>query len=186
MAQFNQHDFLKRLKSETEAILSFAETLDHLTPDALTEHPGPGQWNVIECLDHMNAATELYLNQIEPKMKTHLKETRQPVFKRGFIAAFSTKSLKPTDSGEIRNKMKTLKVFQPGSGKNVGAIIERFKKNQLRILKILNELEGKDLRSFKITTALGKILKFYVGEALEFAIAHNQRHVLQAQKALKQ
>ncbi|ELR72956.1 hypothetical protein C900_00917 [Fulvivirga imtechensis AK7] len=186
MATLDQKQFLERLKSETEEILAFAYMLSEQPTEKLTEQPTPNQWSVAECLEHMNAATELYLDQIEPKMITHLKPSGTTFFKRGFFASYSTKSLKPSAEGKIKSKMKTMKIFQPISEQNVKSVLDRFVNNQHRVLRVLHDLDGKDLRSFKLTTALGKILKFYVGEALEFAIAHNQRHVLQARRVLEQ
>jgi hypothetical protein len=37
----------------------------------------------------------------------------------------------------------------------------------------------------KIVTAAGPILKMRFGDALHFMVAHNRRHILQAQNVLK-
>ena len=42
-----------------------------------------------------------------------------------------------------------------------------------------------DIQKPKIISAAGSILKLRAGDALRFVIAHEQRHVLQAQKILE-
>ncbi len=71
-----------------------------------------------------------------------------------------------------------MKVFTP-TGQISIAVLDQFIKNTERIDHILGSSRNKDLRSFKVTTALGPILRFYLGDALDFILAHNERHVVQ-------
>ena len=86
--------------------------------------------------------------------------------------------------GELKSKMKTLKVFVPADQPDYRQAAARFKKNMGRYEQILKVSEGMNLRSFKVTTALGPILKFYIGDAMKFIQAHNLRHAQQIRNIL--
>lgn len=142
----------------------------------LQRTPEGSNWNGAQCIMHMCLATELYLDQIEKKM--HLLKSARGPYKQGFWAKKFIKGLSPDKEGKIRNKMKTMKVFEPDPVESEIAV-SRLKNDLDRMLRILDQLEGKDLRSFKVTSALGPILKFYIGDALQFVNGHNARHFVQ-------
>ena len=79
--------------------------------------------------------------------------------------------------------MKTLKVFDPGQV-DPNIAVTRLKSNLDRMRAIINRCEGKDMRSFKVNTAFGPLLKFHIGDALRFMAAHNSRHFLQLKRIL--
>ena len=166
-----------RIKEQRDKLKKF----EQLEKSILYIKPDTGGWNILECIGHMNLATELYLDQIESKIHL-LKEERTP-YKPTFLANYITSGLGVQKDGKIKFKMKTMKVFDPSvTGSADDNSIERFENNLSRINKILDQLEGKDLRSFKVTTALGPVLKFYVGDAIRFLNAHNERHFLQLER----
>ncbi len=176
-------EFLTALRSENQLLMTFAEQLREVPERSLNRPPTYGGWNVTQCLDHMNRATELYLNQIEGKLE-QLRPVSKPYYKASFLAAYAIKSQEPTDTGVIKNKMKTLKAFVPEGELRPYEVLVRFRENLSRFEVLVDLLETKDLRSFKVTTALGPILKFYIGDALRFVHAHNRRHMLQANRIL--
>ncbi len=173
----NNTDFLENLSKDNQSVKSFAESLTDLPKDKLTTKPSDEEWSVLECVDHMNKATELYLDQIEQKID-RLKPSRKDSFKKTWLANKFTKMLAPTEKGEIKSKMKTLASFVPNSDPDF-SVLDRLVNNCNRVTGILEKAKNNNLRSFKVTTALGPILKFYLGDALDFILAHNQRHVLQ-------
>ena len=149
----------------------------------LQRTPEGSNWNGAQCIMHMCLATELYLNQIEKKL--HLLKPAKGQYKQGFWAKKFTKGLSPDENGKIRNKMKTMKVFEPEDVDSNEAV-SRLTEDLDRTLQVLEKLEGKDLRSFKVTSALGPILKFYVGDALRFVNGHNARHFVQLENITRE
>lgn len=170
---------IQELRNSVEKQL---EILQNTDVQLLSIHTDFSPWNGAQCLMHMCLATELYLHQIEKKLP-QLRPVGSP-HKTGFWAAKFIKGLAPTDSGEIKNKMKTLKAFQPDAPR-ADTTLERLSNDLKTYLSILDACEGKDLRSFRVTTALGPILKFNLGDALLFVHAHNQRHFLQLERILE-
>lgn len=148
-------------------------------PDVLSIRPEGNKWSINDCMIHMSLATELYLDQIEEKL--HMLRPLKSSYKPTFLANYFINSLAPQANNSIRFKMKTLKAFDPHHKENLTSAepSERLLNNLDRIDKIVEACSDKDLRSFKVTTALGPILRFYLGDALRFICAHNERHVLQ-------
>ena len=181
MRKIDEKKILESLAEDVYEILAYTKVLEEMDDDRLNIKSSPEKWNTNECLDHMNKATELYIDQIELKIDAELIPSKRGYYKSGFFAEFSINGLKPAENGDIKHKMNTLKRFVPNTSQS-GNVLKRFQEGQKRLIQILGQLEGKDLRSFKVTTAFGKILKFYVGDAVRFLTAHNQRHILQIKK----
>lgn len=175
--------FIQILKGQTEELRNLLSELETLPLELKTAAPSEGSWTVAQCLDHMNIATELYLDQLEAKIST-LKPSKTDVYNGTFLGGYFSKSLAPTEGGEIKSKMKTLKVFIPADQPSYDEVAARFSQNLDRYEKILIVCSGMNLRSFKVTTALGPILKFYVGDAMKFIQAHNLRHAQQIRNIL--
>jgi len=181
MAKLNRKEVLQSLMEDNEDLSARAQKLSTLDEADLKHKEDAKTWSILECFDHMNKATELYLDQIESKLN-EAKPAKSDFYNTGKLAPFFTKGLAPTEDGQIKNKMKTTKVFKPESDNVELAVIQKFLHNQTRMEQIIDHLTDKDLNSFKVTTALGKILRFYVGDALIFIVAHNKRHILQAER----
>ena len=169
--------FIETLEEINQTQREFITALKEKPKQQLSQKPNSITWSILEVVDHMNKATELYLDQIETKIDK-LKLLNKTRFKKTWLAAKFTKSLAPTAEGEIKNKMNTMNVITP-TGQISIAVLDQFIKNTERIDHILGSSRNKDLRSFKVTTALGPILRFYLGDALDFILAHNERHVVQ-------
>lgn len=181
--QMESAEFITNLSVKNQSQKKFVTGLQELSFAELTKKKDEKTWCVLECVEHMNKATELYLNQMDKKMHL-LKPDEKHVFKKTWLASKFTNGLAPTPEGEIKNKMKTTKVFRP-SGEMTPSTLDQFLNNADRIEKILVQAKNMDLRSFKVTTALGPILKFYLGDALDFILAHNDRHVVQIKTILQ-
>ncbi|MEM6524368.1 MAG: DinB family protein [Bacteroidota bacterium] len=175
-------ELLQELAKQNQELLAFTHEMETLPEELLLARPREDAWSTVECFDHMNKATELYLDQIEEKLE--LLRPEKGDYKKTMFAAMFTKKLAPTSEGEIKSKMKTLKVFYPKEGTGKEAI-EQFILNLDRFKLVLARTENKDLRSFKVITALGPILKFYLGDALDFIHAHNRRHAQQIKNTIE-
>jgi hypothetical protein len=61
-----------------------------------------------------------------------------------------------------------------------GTDIETFEKDQLHLLTILTQAEEVNLRKIKVPLSISKIIRLRLGDALQFVIYHNERHMQQA------
>ena len=183
MSHVNKSEFLVILKSEINEAREFASHLIELDAEVLNQKPGEGKWSVLECFQHMNLATEVYLDQFLKILPTQKPEKELTSVRLGWVANWLIKSMKPKEE-QIRYKMKTLSRLNPNSelGKSV---LERFIYISNQLLEIVESAKKLDLNAFKVTSAIGPMLKLRFGEGLGFVVAHNARHILQAKNTLK-
>ncbi|MDN5204425.1 DinB family protein [Fulvivirgaceae bacterium BMA10] len=183
--------FLAQQKQDTMEIIGFVKSeLQQMDETLLLKKPSPGKWSIIECLEHLNITGRLYIPQMEERMISgeKLNSNGSSFYSSGFMGSWSIKSMKPLENGKIKSSMKTFKSFEPKlkdeSGQEVRRIIDEFQEQQNRLLEVIRKSREMNLNKNKITSALGKILRFRLGDAIAFLIAHNQRHILQIKKTL--
>jgi hypothetical protein len=82
-----------------------------------------------------------------------------------------------------KKKHKTFARMNPSHGSLKKEVIERFLKNQEELLDIVNEAAKIDLNKASIPVEFLKILRMNLGDALQFVVVHEQRHIRQAHRA---
>lgn len=140
------------------------------------------KWSVLECIEHLNIADAHYLDQFDKKLNA-AEQSESDQFKPGLFGNYFVKMIKPKEDGVIPSPMKTMKKFVPTNRTSTNTI-DKFLSDQDEILKVLDKCRHLNLNKIKITSAIGPIVTFKLGDALRFLIGHNQRHVIQAQSVL--
>ena len=79
-------------------------------------------------------------------------------------------------------KMKTFKQFNPSDNNENDRIVE-FSNQLERINNVLKKVEELEITDIKINSAIGSFITFKLSDALEFVLAHIERHLIQAIKA---
>lgn len=181
-------DLINDLREDTLYIIQRIETqLKPLSQEILTFKTSPESWSILECIAHMNIADRHYIDQIQEKLNSH-KSTPKDSYRGGALGNYFIKMMKPKENNVIPNKMKTISKFFPVTNllsKDKTSIINTFLDDQQVILTLLEQAKNVNLERIRIKSALGGWLKFKLGDAFRFVIAHNQRHVLQAMNVLK-
>jgi hypothetical protein len=80
--------------------------------------------------------------------------------------------------------MKTFKDKDPYGSDLDKATIEKFNKQQEQLLDLLSKAAGVSLTRTKTAISISKLIKLKLGDTFRVVIYHNQRHLVQAQKAL--
>lgn len=185
----NAKELINNLREDTLYIIEQVETqIKPLSQEPLTFKSLPKQWNILECISHMNIADRHYYDEISKKLKSNNSNAKEK-FTGGALGNYFTKMMKPKENNVIPNKMKTISKFYPVisllSG-NQNTTIDTFLNDQRLLLDLLNQANSVDLEKIKIKSALGGWLMFKLGDAFRFVIAHNQRHILQAMNVLEE
>ncbi len=163
-----------------------ARAIKELPAEALLHRPRPEQWNALEIFEHLCLSSGIYLRGLErvfDERASALPFNKE--FKPGLLGDYFTKGMQPKPDGSLRNRMKTLRMFDPS--RNQGASLEsidRFIDLCERLLRLLQQARHTDLNRMKVTSSLGPIIRFKAGDAFRFPVAHQQRHFLQLQRAL--
>jgi uncharacterized damage-inducible protein DinB len=177
-------ELIDLLIADTQGVIDTVKN-EFLTLDQekLNKRPGPDKWSVLECIEHLNIADAHYLDQFDKKLKDAVQSNGNE-FKPGLFGNYFVKMIKPKEDGIIPSPMKTMKKFIPTNLTNANTI-EKFLADQEKILNVLERSKQLDLNKIKITSAIGPIVTFKLGDALRFLIGHNERHIIQAQRVLR-
>jgi hypothetical protein len=179
----NSKELIGNLIDDTKAIM---ETVEHkFKPlNQVDLNFKTNGWSINECIEHLNTADDHYIDLFEQRLVSGVKIDSEYEFKPGMLGNYFTKSMKPKADGTIPSKMKTLSKFQP-KPERISTCIDVFLKDQIKMLDILEKSRTADLNKLKVHSAIGKIINFKMGDALRFVVAHNQRHILQAENVMR-
>lgn len=170
---------IQSLIEQTNQIINKIENLKNEHLEMLKWKSDVESWNILECLEHLNLYGEFYLNEIDKaisKAKTLIEEN----FKSGFLGNYFSKSMLPK---EKLNKMKTFKDKNPmNSNLDMQMVFDEFINQQMKMLDLLNKARKVSLNKTKIKTSFSALIKLKLGDAFQFVVNHNKRHLEQIER----
>ena len=154
-----------------------------LTPEQFAQRPLSGGWSVQECLDHLNVMGALYVEKLGPVIENSRArgERGTKPLRYGLLGGLFIRSQEPP----VRLRVKTFKVFRPAQTPNEPAL-PTFLALQERVRDLLVCSEGLPLTKLRLTSPASKWLKMSVFEAFGLLLAHERRHLWQAQQVREQ
>ena len=156
---------------------SFAGVLD--------AKPDPKTWSIAEVIQHLNLTFDLYL----PRIVEGLKDAAdaEEVMDEYPLSAMTALMIKGTAPKGNKRKWhsKTFKFFVPDV-KNEEETFSRFEDQHRLFVDLLKRMRHKQHAKVKIVSAAGPMLKFRLGEAAAFLLAHQERHLVQADEVGRQ
>ncbi len=184
MAKFKSEDLIKELKEDVQRLQAAADHLKNTEKSKLVFVENDGKWSVVQCLEHLNEFGRFYLPAIEKTITVKTGE-KNAWFNSGFLGDYFTKSMKPKNVFDIKNKMKTMKRFTFPNSLNVDTVMKEYIDQKIRLQHLLDTANDRDLNSIRIPITLTKMIKLKLGDIFRFLIAHEQRHMIQARNTLK-
>jgi hypothetical protein len=183
MRKIQVPEFHKTLVSQNEEITDAVESFYKLEENLLFKKPAPGKWSVIECFEHMNILYEIYMNNIKEAIEKN-KGKYEPVeyFKPTLVGHYFFLSMTPNEKQKPRYKIKTFKRFEP-TGK-IPDSLDRFREYHSEFSDLIDRIPELNLDKIKVTSSIGNIMRFKLGDAFRIVTGHNQRHIIQVQKTL--
>ena len=160
--------------------LNAAEKMKTYSLEQLNRKPASESWSALEAIEHLNRYGDFYLPEIANRISGS-KSISEVHFKAGFLGDYFAKMMLP---GEKSGKMKTFKDKDPSGSKLDRSCLDRFIQQQKRILQLLDKARIVSLNKTKTSISITPLLKLKLGDTFRVVIYHNERHVLQAQKAL--
>ena len=155
-----------------------------LDADQLDWRPGEGRWSIGQCLDHLVKAKSPYLAIFESVQNGTKRTTfweRLPVMPN-LWGSLLLNSVKP----ETKRKMRAPKIFTPASDPAPPDIVETFGQQQDRLRDSMDGLAEVDLDRCIITSPVASFITYSVRHACAMLVAHDQRHLIQAQNVLSE
>jgi len=92
--------------------------------------------------------------------------------------------MRPQVDGKLSKKMKSPKDHSPKTMIDSHLVISEFIDQQEKFLALLNTAKKFDLNKVKVGISITPIIKLKLGDVFRFMIAHQVRHILQAERAL--
>ena len=172
----DDHRQLREVTERAEALIA------GLDADSARWRPGPDRWSVSECLDHLNASSRPYLSDLAAtveRAKTRgMFGDRSP--KRGWLGSWFIDALEPPP----KRKFKAPRLFVPAQAPELTAVMEEFRGHKKRWDELLVESNGLDLWNVKMRMSAFKLIKMSLGEIYAFLLAHERRHLWQAERVV--
>ena len=172
-------ELLAKLRRDIYAITDFAKELEFLPESTLNWKERAEKWSILECLEHLNRYSSYYNAELTKAIARAIPSDNQHEAKSTWIGKKFIAMMDPDN----KTKHKTFARMNPTHGVLKKDVIERFLKNQDELLNIVNNSTKVDLNKGSVPVEFLKILRMNLGDALQFVVVHEQRHVRQAQAA---
>ncbi|HVG40242.1 MAG TPA: hypothetical protein VM888_01425, partial [Chitinophagaceae bacterium] len=136
MAKFKSEELINDLKKDVQQITAAAEFIKQNDKVKLAYPLAEGKWTIVQILEHLNAYGRYYLPVIDNAIALK-KDDADAWFQSGFLGDYFTKSMKPNNVYEIKNKMKTMKAFNFPNSLNVDIVMNEFLEQQTKLTQLL-------------------------------------------------
>lgn len=180
--KISSQELINDLVERTKNVLNQAEELKQLSVEDLNQKIAPEAWSALECIEHLNRYGDFYIPEISQRIK-HANSEKKEVFKSGKLGNYFAKMMLPR---EKLNKMKTFKEMNPLGSTLTKDQVDKFIHQQKQMLDLLDAARNIDLTRTKTSITISKLIKLRLGDTFRVVIYHNQRHLIQAQKAAGQ
>lgn len=160
--------------------LEYGNSLKDESATSLNQRSNENSWSALECLEHLNLYGAFYIPEIQKRMKnSSLPKTE--IFKSGYWGNKFALDMLPRDGMKTMNTFKSKNPIYSQLDKD--KVIDTFIQQQKEFLELLKVAENKNLIKIKTSLTI-PILTFRLGDTFRFVIYHNERHVVQAKKAM--
>lgn len=179
--EYKLKELLDKLTALTEShIVKAVRDYQNLDAEELLLPPATGGWSIAQCLDHLNGYGSYYL----PLMRAALDKAGETkgIHRSTWLGDYFTRALDP-DTG--KKKLKAFKKHIPSAELDARAVVGEFIRQQEQLLQLLREARNRDLIKPRIPISLTRLITMNLGDTFRFLIAHNERHIRQADHVFK-
>lgn len=179
----SHQEYLYTLEQQVEEQLKeVIAVFQNLPEDRLLQPDANGGWSMAECIEHLNAYGDFYLPRLQ-KALSNAPALQQPDrFKHSLLSRYFIAMINP---GASTKKYKAMKKYRPVGLTDPHAIVSRFIQQLEELLQLIMQAEQKNLMKVNVATTLSPLIKIPAGDAIQFVLMHNRRHLLQARKNLE-
>ncbi len=174
-------EYLNTLEQQIEEQLKeVIAVFQNLPEDKLLQPAANGGWSIAECIEHLNSYTDFYLPHIEQALTRATSVDGSEPFKYGFLGKYFINMMDPDRSVK---KYKAIKKHRPQGTVPAHESVSNFIYHLESLLASVRKARGKNLNG-SVKTSLSPLLTITVGDAIQFVLIHNQRHLKQAKRNL--
>lgn len=160
-----------------------------LQNERLNKKQNSDAWSAAECFQHLLFTNEHYLNHFNEvvsssqdanKIKTFNHSFNHP-FKHSLWGKFILYFVKPT----TKMKSKTTKLFNPAFSKVDNDVVRKYLEQNSQLTEVISKMKNLDLRNMKMPSPINEKIKYNLGDAIKILVMHDQRHIQQAERAIR-
>jgi len=171
--------FLTALQTATRQLVTTAQAeFEPLDLTLLNHKPAPSSWSILECLEHLNRYSRYYNPLLAKAVAQPAAALSDKEVGYSWMGRKSVDMMQPSNT----KKHTTLKHMNPQGSRLGREVLSEFLAHQSQLLEVLQQAAAADLNRKAVPVEFFKLLKLRLGEALEFVVVHQQRHVQQAQR----
>lgn len=176
-------DAIEEVEKELSEATRRAWALVHSTDGRLfTVRPNPSSWSAAECLAHLSVSTQMFLPVLESSLEEARskgwKAKRQP--KMDLVGRVMRWFLEPP----IRQRVKTTAPLVPKAVRAKAEAFGEFAALQGKLAETLTRSRDVDITKVKIVSPFDKRVRYNVYSAFRIVVAHQRRHLWQAEQAV--
>ena len=179
--KFKAEELLAELIEQTRININKVENLRDLSNTELNHKENIEKWSILECIEHLNLYGDFYNPEIRKRIETSHSKANL-IFKSGVIGNYFVNMMLPKKK---LNKMKTFKDKNPAGSSLDSIVIDKFISQQKEFLELIESSKNINLTKTKTAVSISKVIKIRLGDTFRFIVAHNQRHLIQAENAKK-
>ena len=174
---------LERIRDELDAATErAARVMEGLSEEQLKQRVEPNSWSVAECIVHLNLTSKEYL----PLLDEALEQARQAGAAQGKLKMdVMGRLLKWALEPPPRMKTKTTNQFQPQNVEPIKELLPTFVGFQDQLKSRIQSAGSFAIDKVKITSPFNDRLKYNLFSAFHILLAHERRHIWQAEKVRK-
>lgn len=174
---------IEELLSLTEKSIRSVKTFKELDNSQLNFKQSKDEWSILECIEHLNLYGDFYLPEIQKRLLGNKNSSPALTFKAGMIGNYFANLMRGSN-GQIK-KMKSPKDKNPSNSTLTVTTLDRFLKQQELLKSLLNASRSVDLNKIKTSISISTMVKLKLGDTFRFYVYHVDRHIIQAEKQLK-
>jgi hypothetical protein len=179
-----------QLLTELDANLHRAEAVvEGLSREQFNWHPAPGSWSIAQCLTHLNLVNGQDLAAIGRTIAAAREGgvLGAPPFHYGWISRTFVASMEPP----VKSKRKAPKSYAPPAEADPAPTLAEYLRIGRELRRLIESANGVDLARAKTTLPalppmLRAIVRMPLGARFELIMAHDRRHLWQAEQVRDQ
>ena len=136
----------------------------------------PGMWSIAQCLEHLNVSARLFFVVIDRGIERGARGAGP--FRYGFLERWFLRTMEPP----VKTRFRAPKHFQPPPDASPAPALAAFEHNQEEMAERIRRADGLHLSRVKVSSPVSKLIKYSLGIALQVMVAHERRHLWQAEQ----
>lgn len=170
---------LRELDAASERAARLGVTADE---ERFQRRPSTGGWSAGECVAHLTMTTSSFLPGIDAALARGTAVPGEPKYRSGVLGGLLAWSLEPP----VRVRFRTGASFVPQGTEPRDRVLAAFASSQQELRRRIEAGSGLDLNALRVRSVFDARMSYNPYAAYRILLAHQRRHLWQAERALQE